>query len=257
MLRWLDVKFSEAGPTGLKGYFPLRELIAELAQYGLDPKAIKREIEYLAKSRCIVTEDFRVEGISEEDLVRLAPAGFVHLELLGNANYWGAIAEDTWFANDLIAKRVAQRMGDVLHHYDSETVLYNARDVIGYLEEQREQEQRASGAILDKSRFAEFTDLSLARESISKLQRSLTVGAWSEVFDKFPVGLVTTGTIVNAEAFGLFVEVHPGITGLLHVSKLPRSFRNDDKFGIGEEISVSILSADPPKRRMSLGYVKQ
>ena len=95
MLRLLDVKFSEAGPTGLKGYFPVRDLISELALYGLDPKAMQREIEHLAKARCIVTEDFRTDGISEEDLVRLAPAGFVHLELLGNANYWGAIAEDT------------------------------------------------------------------------------------------------------------------------------------------------------------------
>lgn len=255
ILRWLDVKFSESGPTGLKGYFPIRETISELALYGLDPKAIHREIEHLAKARCVVAEDFRTDGLSEEDLIRLAPAGFVHLELLGNANYWGAIAEDTWYTDDKVAKDVAARIGDIGHHYDQETVLYNARDVLAYLEGQRSKEAVAIDAVLDKSRFNEYTDLSLAREGIGKLQRSMTVGAWADVFDRYPPGLVTKGRIVNSQPYGLFVELHPGVTGLLHMSKLPRSYKTDEKFGIGEEIAVKILSTDPPKRRMGLGYV--
>jgi len=211
----------------------------------------------LAKARCIVTEDFRTDGISEEDLVRLAPAGFVHLELLGNANYWGAIAEDTWFADDQIAKRMAERIGDINRHYDQETVLYNARDVLAYLEEQRSREAASVGAVLDKSRFGEYTDLSLARTGIEKLQRSMTVGAWVDVFDRYPVGIVTKGKIVNSEPYGLFVEVHPGVTGLLHSSKLPRSYKTDERFSLGEEIAVKIITTDPPKRRMELAYAKQ
>ncbi len=257
IMRWLDAKFSESGPTGMKGYFPLRDAVSELAIYGLDSKAIQREVEYLAKARCLVTEDFRMEGISEEDLIRLAPAGFVHLELLSNAYYWGAIAEDTWFADDRVAKGVAERIGDIAHHYDSEVILYNARDVVSYLEDQRKKEASAVDAVLGNNRFDAYTDLSMARQGIQKLQRSLTVGSWIEVFDRFPVGTVTKGTIVNAEPFGIFVEVYPGITGLLHISKLPRSFATDEKFDIGEEISVKILSTDPPKRRMALAFVKQ
>ena len=237
MLRWLYAKFSEAGPTGLKGYFPLHDLIAELALYGLDPKAIQREIEYLAKARCVVTEDFRTDGISVEDLIRLAPAGFVHLELLGNANYWGAIAEDTWYADDRCAKRVAERIGDAARHYDQDIVLYNARDVLAYLEDQRMKDASAIGAVLDKSRFEEYTNLSAARDGIGKLQRTMTVGAWADVFDRYPPGIVTKGRIVNSEPYGLFVEVHPGVTGLLHSSKLPHSYKTDERFGLGEEIA--------------------
>jgi hypothetical protein len=61
LLRWLDAKFSDAGPTGLKGYFPLREMISGLVAYGLDTNVIRREIEYLAKAKCVVTEDFRTD----------------------------------------------------------------------------------------------------------------------------------------------------------------------------------------------------
>jgi hypothetical protein len=256
LLRWLDAKFSEAGPTGLKGYHPLRTLIAELTPHGLEPTAIKREVEYLAKARCIVSEDFRTDKLTEDDLLRLAPAGFVHLELLGNAYYWGAIAEDTWFDNDFSAKTIAGRIGDLARQYDDDTVLYNARDVLTYIEDQRSVASKRAAAVVEGQRFERLTDLSIARLGLEKLQRTLTVGAWFEVFDRYPSGLIVKGRIANAAPYGLFVEVHPGITGLLHLSKLPRNYKSDDKFGIGEEIDVKILSTDPPKRRMELAYVR-
>jgi len=256
LLRWLDERFSEAGPTGLKGYHALRTLIAELTRFGLETTAIKREVEYLAKAKCIVTEDFRTDQLSEDDLLRLAPAGFVHLELLDNAYYWGAIAEDTWFNNDLSAKRIAERIGDLAKQYNHDTVLFNARDVVGYLEQQRDNAIKRAAAVFEGKQLERLTDLSSARRGIEKLQRTLTVGAWVEVFDRYPPGTIAKGHIVNAEAYGLFVEVYPGITGLLHSSKLPRSYRTNDKFGIGEDIDVKILSTDPPKRRMELTYVQ-
>jgi hypothetical protein len=255
LLRWLDVKFSEAGPTGLKGYFPLRDMISELVSYGLEATVIQREVEYLAKAKCILTEDFRTDGITPDELIRLAPAGFVHLELLGNAHYWGAIAEDTWFSDDLLAKRVAERIGDINIQYSEETTLYNARDVIGYLDEERKKSATLASAVLDRSRFEQLTDLASARVGLEKLQKTLTVGAWVEVFDKYPVGRIVKGRIVNSEPYGLFVEVHPGVTGLLHSSKLPKTYKTSDTFSLGEEIDVKILSADPPKRRMALAYV--
>jgi hypothetical protein len=254
-LRWLEAKFAEAGPTGLKGYHPLRTLIADFAPYGLGPTAIKREIEFLAKARCLVTEDFRDEQLTEDDLLRLAPAGFVHLELLGNAYHWSAIAEDTWFDNDLSAKKIAERIGDIARQYDQDTVLYNARDTLSFLEQQRSDAIKRAAAVVEGKQFERLSDLSIARLGIERLQRSLTLGAWVEVFDKYPPGLIVKGRIVNAEPYGLFVEVHPGITGLVHMSKLPRGYKNDDKFSIDEEIDVKILSTDPPKRRMELAYV--
>jgi len=85
----------------------------------------------------------------------------------------------------------------------------------------------------------------------------MTVGAWVDVFDRYPVGIVTKGKIVNSEPYGLFVEVHPGVTGLLHSSKLPRSYKTNERFSLGEEIAVKILTTDPPKRRMELAYANQ
>jgi hypothetical protein len=59
ILRWLLKKFSQKGRTNLKGYFAIKDVIADLSIYGLDPDIIRREVEYLAKAQCIVTEDGR------------------------------------------------------------------------------------------------------------------------------------------------------------------------------------------------------
>jgi hypothetical protein len=83
-LNWLLDKWNEVGPTGLKGYFPISQLCGELELYGVEEKAALREIEYLADGQCVLVEDLRISQLTGDDLIRLAPAGFVHIELLGN-----------------------------------------------------------------------------------------------------------------------------------------------------------------------------
>ncbi len=117
ILRWLFDKFSQQGGVGLKGYFRIKLLIDELVLYGLEPSIIRRDVEYLTKARCIVTEDFRDEGLTEEDLIKLAPAGFVHLDLMSSVTYLAAIAEDTWFYTEPPARRVADRIQHIPNHY--------------------------------------------------------------------------------------------------------------------------------------------
>src|SRR5262249_36539293 len=160
------------------------KLVFELAPYGLDEEVMRREVEYLAKAKCLVTEDYRTDQITEDDLIRLAPAGFVHLELMANAYYWGAIAEDTWFTDDELAKAIAERIGEVRKQYQPDAVLYNATDVVKYLEAERAKGSAIASSLLDHSRYDELTDLSMAQLGIARLRKSMTSGPWVEVFDR-------------------------------------------------------------------------
>ncbi len=254
ILRWLHAMFPKVGPTGLKGFFPLRDLIDELTLYGFEIAVLRREVEHLASAKCITTESSKAELVDVDDLVRLSPAGFVHLELLGNAYYWAAIAEDTWFSDDVKAKDVARRIGNPEQQFADTTVFYNALAVVSYLEGELEENCRFADATLGDGRFQELTDFSSARSGIKKMERALAVGPWVEVFEKVQVNQVVTGRIVNCVEYGLFVEVMPGVTGLLHRTKLPVGYSENLLFSLGEEIPVSILSIDPPNRRMSLAY---
>ena len=99
-------------------------------------------------------------------------------------------------------------------------------------------------------------------ERISLSLKSLSQDPWEEVPARFPVGSKVTGKIVRLEAFGAFVELAPGIEGLLHIGQLAgqkdggagghlRHARDAAKLGDTRE--MTILAIDRERRRISLG----
>ena len=76
---------------------------------------------------------------------------------------------------------------------------------------------------------------------------------WSDVADRYPVGNQFTGKIVRSTDFGLFVEVEPGVDGLVHFSQLPFGMKQGDPaIAIGTTVSGWVREVDPSKKRLSL-----
>ena len=255
VLRWLFGKFSQQGGAGLKGYFPIKAAIEDLGIYGLEPSIIRRDVEYLTKAHCIITEDFRDESLADEDLIRLAPAGFVHLDLLTSVTYIAAVAEDTWFYDEPVARRIADRIQLLDNHYNADTAIANARDVLEFLLAQRTQAIASTNAIIDRGVYEDLSDLSVITDAILSLERSLTSPTWAAATLRFPPQSTPTGTVVNVKDYGVFVELEPGISGLIHASKLPLGFRKFEQFSFGERLVVEIVSVNAIKKRIEMSYV--
>ena len=255
ILRWLFGNFSLQGPAGLKGYFPIKHLIDQLGLYGLSPAIIRRDVEYLSKSHCIVTEDFRDEALSDEDLVRLAPAGFVHLELLMSVTYLAAIAEDTWFYSEQTARRVATRIQASENQYNADTAIANAREVFEFFLQERTKTIASINTILDQELYEKLSDLSIVSDAIANLERSLTTPSWAAASSRFPLRSNATGTVMNVMDYGVFVELEPGVSGLIHASRLPLGFKKLEQFSYGERLVVEILMINSIKRRIDMAYV--
>ncbi len=76
---------------------------------------------------------------------------------------------------------------------------------------------------------------------------------WSDVGDRYPAGTQFSGRIVRTTDFGLFVEVEPGIDGLVHYSQLPFGVKQGDAdIAIGTSVSGWVREVDPSKKRLSL-----
>jgi small subunit ribosomal protein S1 len=76
---------------------------------------------------------------------------------------------------------------------------------------------------------------------------------WSDVADRYPAGTQFSGRIVRTTDFGLFVEVEPGIDGLVHYSQLPFGVKQGDAdIAIGTSVTGWIREVDPSKKRLSL-----
>ncbi len=89
--------------------------------------------------------------------------------------------------------------------------------------------------------------------------KQLTEDPWLKVEEKYPVGSVVKGRVVNIMPYGVFLELEPGVEGLVHISEMSWTRRNvnpSELFNYNDEVSAVVLAVDPEKRKISLG-VKQ
>ena len=107
--------------------------------------------------------------------------------------------------------------------------------------------------------IVEAVILSLDKEEkkISLGMKQLTPDPWEELMKKYPIGSKHTGIARNLTNFGVFVELEPGIDGLVHISDLSwtKKIRHPGEVvKKGEEIEVVVLSVDTEQRKISLGH---
>src|SRR5262249_11659022 len=95
-------------------------------------------------------------------------------------------------------------------------------------------------------------------ERISLSLKSLERDPWLEASERWPEGARAKGRVVRVEPFGAFVEIAPGLEGLVHASELEGAVRNArDAVKPGQEVAVTVLSVDSAKRRLSLSMREQ
>lgn len=94
---------------------------------------------------------------------------------------------------------------------------------------------------------------------ISLGMKQLEADPWQGLMERFPVGTKATGRVTNITDYGAFVEIEPGIEGLVHVSEMSWTKKNVHPGKIvstSQEVEVMVLDIDAEKRRVSLG-IKQ
>ncbi|MDE0323528.1 MAG: 30S ribosomal protein S1 [Candidatus Poribacteria bacterium] len=116
----------------------------------------------------------------------------------------------------------------------------------------------APSRIVNKGDEIEAVVLEISREDkrISLGLKQLQQNPWELLAERSPVGSKITGRIRNLTSFGAFVEIEPGIDGLIHTSDLSWTKRGaaaNEALKEGSEIEVVVLQIDASERRVSLG----
>ncbi len=94
-----------------------------------------------------------------------------------------------------------------------------------------------------------------ATHRISLGLKQLQPHPWANVPARYPVGSVVKGRITTMTNFGAFVELEPGVEGLIHVSEISwkeRVTKPQDALKAGEEVTVKVILVDPAKEKLSL-----
>ncbi|MET0432364.1 MAG: 30S ribosomal protein S1 [Hyphomicrobium sp.] len=93
-------------------------------------------------------------------------------------------------------------------------------------------------------------------QRISLGMKQLQSDPWSSIESKYPIGAKVKGTVTNIADYGAFVELEPGVEGLIHVSEMSWTKKNTHPGKIvstSQQVEVQVLEVDPQKRRISLG----
>ncbi len=86
--------------------------------------------------------------------------------------------------------------------------------------------------------------------------KQLQEDPWKSVRETYPIDTIHTGRVTNITDYGAFVELQPGVEGLVHVSEMSWTKKNLHPGRIvstSQEVQVMVLDVDPNKRRVSLG----
>ena len=94
-------------------------------------------------------------------------------------------------------------------------------------------------------------------KKISLGMKQLEPDPWENIAERYPPGTVMCGKVRNITNFGVFVEIEPGIDGLVHISDLSwtkRISHPSDMVKKGQDLDVVVLNIDTSERRISLGH---
>jgi len=94
------------------------------------------------------------------------------------------------------------------------------------------------------------------KERVSLGLKQLTENPWENILDKYPIGGIVEGKVVNLTDYGAFVELDPGVEGLIHVSEMfwTREIKHPSKvLTQGQTLKAMILDVNKDNKRISLG----
>src|SRR6202011_6333715 len=89
---------------------------------------------------------------------------------------------------------------------------------------------------------------------ISLSLRQLQQDPWEQVVASLPAGSIVSGQVTKTKKYGAFLQIVPGIEGLLHISELSWDHveRTEDVLKVGEDVQVKVIGIDTARRRISL-----
>ncbi|MFN8625532.1 MAG: S1 RNA-binding domain-containing protein [Candidatus Binatia bacterium] len=129
---------------------------------------------------------------------------------------------------------------------------------LGYGRVDHPSEALAIGQLVD-AQVLKIEGSDTERRRVALSLKALAADPWTTARERFPLGATVRGKVRRVEAFGAFVEIAPGLDGLVHVSRLALDRRVSHArqvVAIGQEVDVTVLSVDLDKRRIALSMVE-
>lgn len=256
ILQWLSDNKKIAGPNRVIGFHKVSHLVGVLQGLGHSSSRLLAEIATLVRAGCILAEN-QYSDISEEDLISLAPAGYIHLDLLRNINYLSAISEDTLFRENQPARAIADNLiGKGSYKIDSrQAAISNAEIMSKYLASYKSKFFIGAASILPDENRIDLVKIDEIDEFVKHVaENDEHYQNISRRDAEYPSGKVVDAQIVSIQDYGFFVEFGLDGNGLIHKSQISQP-KNLDDFESGDWVSVEIVGYNTQHRNFDLRLI--
>ncbi|WP_382408709.1 type I restriction endonuclease [Glaciecola siphonariae] len=253
ILELLKSKSREFGPNKIRGFHKIQDLLKTLQQSGHSHQRALSEISVLADAGCIYTES-QDSHVADDDLISIAPSGFIHLDLLKNIYYLSAISEDTFFRENQVAAGIKDNIiGNGKFSVSSrQTAILNSKLLLDYMIKYKERFFVGSVPVLKESDIAHLDKFSEVFNYVQLIANNDV--KLNEVFELerlYPIGSVHEGQVVSVQNAGLIVEFSLNGSGWVHKSNFNGSLCFDDMEN-GDWLSVEIIDYNNKHGRFQL-----
>jgi len=257
ILQWLKDNYRIAGPSRMQGFHKIDELIRDLQAHGHNEKTILKQIRSLVNAGCISAES-QTADVSEDDLICISPAGFVHLDLVKNISYLSTVSEDVLFRENQIAKKIADNIsGQGKFNLDSrQSAIANSKILADYLISYRERHFPRNISMLTDERNVKLYDFSALQDYVNQsAENDPHFRTALQIEQDYPIGSIFEAQINSIRDYGFFVEFGAYGHGLIHKSQLTQSKLTVNDFESGEWVSVQILGYSDQRKNFDLKLI--
>jgi len=258
ILQWLKNMYREFGPNKTKGYHKAGQLFKDLQALGHSKDRMLIEIKELADANCVVAEN-QDNQIDEEDLISIAPAGFIHLDLLKNINYLSTISEDTFFRENQPAKKIADNItGKGKHRTGSkQEAISNSKVLINYMKSYYD-DFFSGSALVRTGAGTQTIDIlnELQKHIKDKADNDPLYSQTDALIGDYPQGKEVLAQIASIQTYGLFVEFDLNGHGLIHVSTFSAAQKTAlENIEEGDWVIAKIITFKTEHNRFNLALV--
>lgn len=256
MLKWLQVRIGTGGLRGSRGFCSSEDLFKDIQALGHKKEVIKREVVYLIK-RGLIYCDNVIEAIEEGDLVKIAPSGSIHLQMLNNVAYIAACAEDTLFKNAEIMSRISKRLKNIDYH-SKYMLLLNAKDLVEYLQAYRKEYVLSIDILIPDDKRLSVYNMSDCQNAITRwIQNDSDLREMDRALSICSIGSIVSAKVLSKNNGGIVCAIGLNeLKGFLSATNpiYDLGYQKYTEISVGDTLACEVMTYDANHKSIQLKF---